>query len=133
MKVFLVVLAIFVVAVWANEDEEQDETELMELEDPHYYPKDCGTKLVCTYKRRCGDKFILKTVCRKYCGITKKCTKHYSHHYDPYVPYFPPKKHCVPVKVSFKLLCSSLTLSRPGGGGGESAPPRCFLHNSKTP
>ena len=33
----------------------------------------------------------------------------------------------VPDHVTF------LTLSGPGGGGAESAPPKVFLHNSKTP
>ena len=42
--------------------------------------------------------------------------------------------------TSFHIEClhssgpeEHLTLSGPGGGGVESAPPRFFLHNSKTP
>ena len=116
MKVFVVVLAIFVAAAWASEEEEQDETEVMEVEDPVYYPpKDCGTKQVCTTKQRCDRKFGLKTVCRKYCNTVKKCTKHHHHHhYDPYGSYYPPKLHCVPVTVSSNFLNRVLEFDRLG-------------------
>ena len=81
MKVFLVVLAIFVVAAWANEEEEQDETEIMEVEDPGYWkpkPKYCGTKKVCVTKQRCYDDLKIVTKCTKSCYVaTTKCHKIY--------------------------------------------------------
>ena len=98
MKVFLVVFAIFLAAAWANEVEEQDETELMEVEDSGYYPKVCY-RTVCSYTKKCNVKLVLKDVCRKYCNTVKKCSKRYSKYYDPYGGY-PPKVHCVPVTVS---------------------------------
>ena len=101
MKAFLVVLAIFVAAAWANEEEEQSETEIMEVEDPSYWkprPKSCGTKQVCVTKQRCYDVLKIVDKCTTSCHTITKCytIKH------PYGYY--PKKVCKPIKASSSLL-----------------------------
>ena len=97
MKVFLLVLAIFVAAAWTNEEEEQDETELVEVEDPSYWKpkrKYCGTKRVCMTKKRCYDDLKIAQKCTTSCYVAKtKC-------YKKYVPYdYYPKTVCKPIKV----------------------------------
>ena len=97
MKVFLVVLAIFVAAAWANEEEEQDETEIMEVEDPSYWrpkPKHCGTKQICVTKQRCYDVLKIVKKCSTRCYVAS--TKCYPS-YDPYS--YMPKKSCKPITV----------------------------------
>ena len=107
MKVFLVVLAIFVVAAWANEEEEQDEIEVMEVEDPGYWkpkpPKYCGTKKVCMTKQRCYDDLKIITKCSRRCYVAKtKC-------YKKYMPYsYAPKTVCKPIKVCSNLFVDCL-------------------------
>ena len=103
MKISLVILVIFMAAAWANEEDEQDETELIEIEDPSYWkPKYCGYLNKCRPVKKCRTVLRFKTVCRNYCNTVKKCSKHHSKH-DPY-GYYPPKVYCKPVKVGSNIL-----------------------------
>ena len=98
MRILVVILVGCVAAGWANKEEEQDETEIIELEDPsHWRLRVCGTRQECRTENRCIGIFILIDVCRTYCDI-KKCSGQYNHH--PHSD----DVHCNPVRVSLNFL-----------------------------